>query len=211
MNSAGLWLFDSVQSEWMKAILSTCCDRCGKRLDTHLPALAVLLELERRLHQRADGIDEEAGRLVEARQFLAVVFGQFRLIVPGIDLAGPAVDKDPDYRLGLGGDVRLSASGHWGHVGGRVRRPARFVRTSRFASASIPIPLPQRRRRSRRLRREGGGDDQRSMMLACVSLFPDYAYCCMAGKACRELLEHSAVRLQEDVNSLHIHELVQTQ
>ena len=37
MKSAGLWLFDSVQPEWMKAILSTWRPRFGKISDTILP------------------------------------------------------------------------------------------------------------------------------------------------------------------------------
>jgi hypothetical protein len=37
MNSAGLWLFDSVWQEWMNAILSTCRAMCGKRSLTHVP------------------------------------------------------------------------------------------------------------------------------------------------------------------------------
>ncbi len=37
MNSAGLWLLDSVWHEWMKAILSTCRAMCGNRSLTHVP------------------------------------------------------------------------------------------------------------------------------------------------------------------------------
>ena len=68
LNRAGEWLFDSVQQEWMNAILSTCLAMFGKDFRDPRPALAVLRQLERRLHQRADLIDEEAGVLVEALQ-----------------------------------------------------------------------------------------------------------------------------------------------
>ena len=87
LNSAGEWLFESVQHEWRNAILSTCLAMLRKELRDPRPALAVLGELERRLHQRPDLVGEEAGVLVEALEFLAVALGEFRLVVPGIDLA----------------------------------------------------------------------------------------------------------------------------
>ena len=87
LNRAGEWLFDSVQHEWMNAILSTCLAMCGKISETHVPALAVLRELERRLHQRADLVGEEAGVLVEA------------LAAPG-RRACPARACSPRYRPG---------------------------------------------------------------------------------------------------------------
>src|SRR5262249_41190574 len=37
MKRAGLWLFDSLHSEWTNAIGSTCLDRLGKSDDPHLP------------------------------------------------------------------------------------------------------------------------------------------------------------------------------
>ena len=37
INSAGEWLFDSVCSEWMNAIRSTCCARFGNNELTHEP------------------------------------------------------------------------------------------------------------------------------------------------------------------------------
>ena len=72
-------------------------------LGDHLAALATRGELEGRLHERADGVGEEAGELVEALEFLAVVFGEGGLVVPGIDLAGPPLMKIQMTRLALAG------------------------------------------------------------------------------------------------------------
>src|SRR6185503_9070711 len=66
----------------------------------HLAALAARGELERRLHQAAHFVGEEAGELVEARQLLAGALRQFRLVVPRVDVARTAVREDPDHRLG---------------------------------------------------------------------------------------------------------------
>ena len=45
-------------------------------------------------------------RRVELVHRLAVPAAEGRLVVPGVDLAGTAVDEDPDDALGLGGEVR---------------------------------------------------------------------------------------------------------
>ena len=79
MNSAGLWLLDCVWNDLMNAILSTCCDRCGNSDDCPHAALAVLLELERRFHQRADRLVEEPRGRVEALELLPV-----GLVEPGL-------------------------------------------------------------------------------------------------------------------------------
>ena len=63
------------------------------------------LEAERRLHQRPDLVGEEAGVLVEALQLQAVAALQLGFVVPGIDVAGAAVDEQPDDRLGPGGEM----------------------------------------------------------------------------------------------------------
>ena len=69
-------------------------------------ALAVLLELERRLHQRTDGVGKEAGETVEACEFLAVTLFQFGLVVPRVNVAGAAVDEQPYNSLCFGLEVR---------------------------------------------------------------------------------------------------------
>ena len=106
MNRAGEWLFDSVKTECRNAILSTCRPRFGKISETILPRLAPGREPERRLHQRTDLVLEEAGRVLERRvelaHRLAVPAIECRLVLPGIDLAGPAVGEDPDDPLGPG-------------------------------------------------------------------------------------------------------------
>src|SRR5437016_1746654 len=70
------------------------------------PRLAVLPPLERRLHQRPDLVDEEARLVVEALQLLAVGPEEPGLVVPGVDVAWPAVDEQPDDRLRLALEVR---------------------------------------------------------------------------------------------------------
>ena len=80
--------------------------RPGKISEAHVPLLPYCWNLNGELHQRPDRRGEEAGVLVEARQFLAVALGQFRLVVPGIHLALAAVHEQPDHALGLGGKMR---------------------------------------------------------------------------------------------------------
>ncbi len=65
-------------------------------------AFAVLREPEGGLHHRADLIGEKARALIEALEFLTVALGQLRLIVPGIDLARSAVEKQPNDRASRG-------------------------------------------------------------------------------------------------------------
>ncbi len=71
-----------------------------------LAAFSMAFEFKRALHESADGAAEEAGELIEVFQRLAVEFLQGGLIVPGIDLAGAAVDEQPDHRFGGGLEVR---------------------------------------------------------------------------------------------------------
>ena len=133
---------------------STCWAMLGKDLADPGAALAVLGELERRLHHRADLLREEAGVLVEALQLLAVALLQLRLVVPGIDLARPAVHEQPDDALRLGGKMALlrrradSAAG---------RPPSRCVVSAAQAGGEQPFVGQQcgqgeqsRRRRRRR-------------------------------------------------------------
>ena len=44
-------------------------------------------------------LGEKAGFLVEAFELLAVALGELGLIIPGIDLARPAIHEEPDDRL----------------------------------------------------------------------------------------------------------------
>src|SRR5687768_12267930 len=66
---------------------------------------AMLSKSERRLHQGTDLAREETGVLIEAREFLTVALGELRLVVPGIDLAGPTVHEQPDDALGFGWEM----------------------------------------------------------------------------------------------------------
>src|SRR5262249_53303327 len=100
--------------------------------------LAILLPPERRLHERADLVGEEAGVLVEAGQLLAIALGQLGLVVPGIDLAGTAIDEQPDGRAGRAGEVTRPR-------GERAEGPA--VRGGRDARGEQPLLLEQARQR----------------------------------------------------------------
>ena len=87
LNSAGEWLFESLQQRVDERHLVDVLRHVREQLGDQLAALAVLRELERRLHQRPDLAVEEAGVLVEALEFLAVALLEFGLVVPGIDVA----------------------------------------------------------------------------------------------------------------------------
>ena len=80
-----------------------------ENLRDHLAALAARAEPERRLHQAADGILEEPSRVlerrVELRDGFAVPPGKRGLVVPGVDMAGPAVDEEPDHPLRFAREV----------------------------------------------------------------------------------------------------------
>ena len=116
MKRAGEWLFDSVKTEWRNAILSTCRPRFGKISETILP------HSPRGLNRNGDFINaptcvlEEAGRVLERRvelaDRLAVPALERGLVVPGVDLAGPAVDEDPDDPLGRCREMPRVRS-HW--------------------------------------------------------------------------------------------------
>ena len=71
----------------------------------HFSALAAGGEFEWGFHDPADGVGEKSGELVEALEFFAVVFGEGGLVVKGIDLAGAAVDEDPNDAFGFGREV----------------------------------------------------------------------------------------------------------
>jgi len=70
-----------------------------------LAAFAARSELERRLHQIADRVLEEARRVFELgfefADRLAVPLFQARFVIPRVDVAGPSVDKEPDHVLRL--------------------------------------------------------------------------------------------------------------
>ena len=95
-----------------------------------LARLSPRRESERRLHQRPDLVLEEAGRVFERRVELAdrltVPTIEGRLVLPGIDLARPAVDEDPDHALRPSREVRRTR----GH--GVLRRHRR-------AQESVPL------------------------------------------------------------------------
>ncbi len=135
LNSAGEWLFESVQQRVDERHLVDVLGHVREDLGDPRPALAVLGQLERRLHQRADLVGEEAGVLVEALEFLPVALVEFGLVVPGIDVGRPAVHEQPDDRLGLG---RRSAAPSaragppaWSARQPVAGRPARACRTRR--------------------------------------------------------------------------------
>src|SRR5262249_12646359 len=68
-------------------------------------AFAILLKRKWRSHQRADFFGEKSGVVVESLESLAVAFLKLRLIVPSVDLAGAAVEEDPDHGFGFRGKM----------------------------------------------------------------------------------------------------------
>src|SRR5258706_13494036 len=66
--------------------------------------LAVLLELERRLHALA-GRGEEAGLRIAAGKLLAVTLLEMGLVVERVDLRGRPGHEKPDHCLGTRGEV----------------------------------------------------------------------------------------------------------
>ena len=150
MNSAGEWLFDSVKTEWMNAILSTCRPRCGKISETILPHSPRGVNRNGDFISAADLVLEEAGgvleRRVELAHRLAVPALERRLVVPGVDLARPAVDEDPDDPLG---PARRSArAARPSGSSDPVRRPRRLaVRAGPPTGAGRPARSARTRRR----------------------------------------------------------------
>jgi hypothetical protein len=82
----------------------------------------MLLELERRLHQRPDLIGKEAGVLVEALEFLPVAFGERGLVIPCVHVARAAVDEQPDHGLRLGRKMANSRRQRIERVSPLIRR-----------------------------------------------------------------------------------------
>jgi hypothetical protein len=93
---------------------------------------AVLRERERRLHERADLLREEAGGRIEAVERLAVALGELGLPVPRVDVARPAVDEEPDHAR-------------------RARREVRRLRSERTVVAAALAGRPRRIGPRRRL------------------------------------------------------------
>ena len=110
MNRAGEWLFDSVKTEWINAILSTCRPSSGKISETILPDSPRGVNRNGDFIKRPDLVLEESGRVLERRvelaHRLAVPALEGRLVLPGVDLAGTAVGEDPDDAFGPGREVR---------------------------------------------------------------------------------------------------------
>src|ERR1043165_3247609 len=84
--------------------------------------LAMLAKTERRAHDRPDLLAEEAGILIEADQFLAVAAVEFGLVIPGINVARPAVDEEPDDVFGLRSMMSWPRQHGACRIGGRPRR-----------------------------------------------------------------------------------------
>src|SRR5262245_29904715 len=79
----------------------------GKNVADPRAALAVTGEFERRLHYRANLCGEKARVLVKALELLAISLIQFWLVLPRIDMAGPAVHEEPDNALHFGQKMAL--------------------------------------------------------------------------------------------------------
>jgi hypothetical protein len=78
----------------------------------HLATLAPGSELKRGFHQVSNRVAKKPGGIrkgsIKLLDRLAIGFNKSRFIVPGVDLAWPAIDKDPNDSLGASGKVGLS-------------------------------------------------------------------------------------------------------
>ena len=80
--------------------------RVWKQITHPRAALPVLLPFKWRFHQRPDGILKEAGFVVETIELLAVRLRQSGFVIERVDMAGAAVGKNPNNRLGARAEVR---------------------------------------------------------------------------------------------------------
>ncbi len=125
-------------------------------LRDHLARAAAGREPEWRLHERADLVLEEAGRVlerwVELAHRLAVPALEGGLKFPGVDLAGPAVGEDPDDPFGPSGKCPgRAAMGLSDASAAAVGASSRPSPSSKDARPIRPNPPPARWSHRRRL------------------------------------------------------------
>ena len=119
------------------------------------PALPMLSEGERALHEAPHGPGEKPGIGVEAGERLTVSLRELRLVVEGVDLARAPVDEQPDHALRLRGKV-----GESGGVRLRAEARSRFLRqeaVEREEAESRPAAREYRPTGKDDPRRDGGG------------------------------------------------------
>ena len=119
---------------------STCFARCGKTDADPAPALPVLLERERRLHQVAGRAGDAFGLLAGAGvERLAVPLVEFRLVVERVHLADAAVHEQLHDALDLRGVMQPAVE-----LGPSVsRRAISPASASSCARAIPPRPPPE--------------------------------------------------------------------
>ena len=121
--------------------------QCGKISETSLPRLAVRREPERRLHQRADLVLEEAGRVLErgsnSRIDLPCQRSSAGLYSQVSTWLGPPLMKSQITRLALAGSGRRAASG-LSEASAASRAPSSPSLLSRPARPISPKPPPAR-------------------------------------------------------------------
>ena len=77
-----------------------------KDLRNRFSTLPARSKLERALHQATHCVGEETRKSIKSFHGLTIHFLKSRLIIPGIDLTGSAVDEYPDNRLSFASEMR---------------------------------------------------------------------------------------------------------
>ena len=100
---------------------------CGSSSLTQAPRLAVLRELEKRLHHRERALagghaGEPLAHADRCGQFLVVQLLQRGLVIEQIHLRGPAGHEQVNHPLGLGREVRLAQDGRAAAISRPERR-----------------------------------------------------------------------------------------
>ena len=122
----------------MNAISSTCSAMLGKISETQAPDWPCCANLNGDFISGPTWSVKKPVFLSKPVELLAVALLQLGLVVPGVDLARPAVHEQPDDALGLGREVRSTA-------GPAGLRPG--CRRGRTADEKHPLLLQQRSQR----------------------------------------------------------------
>ena len=102
-----VFVFDCI--EWMNAMSSTCCAHVRQQRADHLAALAGRRERPRALHQVAV-LALKRDKLLFARQRLAVMLRERRLVVPQVDMRRAARTEDLQHPLRTRRKLRHAAA-----------------------------------------------------------------------------------------------------
>ena len=146
-DSAGPCVLVLAVIEWMKHMSSASSARLRQQVGEVFAALAARFEGVGAFRQVAVG-PLEGDELLGARHRLAVALDQFRLVVPGVEMAARPGAEDMQDPLGLGREVRLA---------GRPAAPrAGFSAATAPARRRPPVRPAAIEGRCRRVRCRGG-------------------------------------------------------